>query len=204
MTQHPGRTLCRRHPAREFFRREFGRNAFQFALRNLALVDQPLADLRQGRSDQPASTLFGASLECHQSADSQKVSGQIIHGRNGIELGAGLANRKQQALAPGDAADCLHSRIKAAPSGPGAGMAEGGKADRDDAGAKLGQLIRRESARCDRAGAIALAENVGFTHQAAQLLDVCRLPQVELCGQLAMSRFEVLSANVRQMCSGCL
>src|SRR3984957_3135053 len=56
----------------------------------------------------------------------------------------------------------LHERIEAAPLRPGTLLAIGVKRDVNDAGAKRRSLSRPEAARRDRAGTIALYEDVGL------------------------------------------
>ena len=71
--------------------------------------------------------------------------------------------------------------------GPRAFVAVGADADADDAGPELGHSLGREAARGERAGPIALGEDVGLAHQAVQGLDAGRLAQVDPGAALAVS-----------------
>ena len=69
-----------------------------------------------------------------------------------------------------DAADGLHQRVEAAPLPPGADVAEGAQREAHDARPHFGKLLDAEAAGGERAGSVALGEDVSEAQASAYRL----------------------------------
>src|SRR5581483_1966382 len=125
-----------------------------------------------------------------------QVASQVVDRRDRVELRAGLLAGEKLALAPGDAADVLHDGVEAAPRGERPDMAERAERDVDEAGPRLGELLGREAAVAERAGTVALDEDVGVAGEVLEGLELGRVAQVELGRELAVAGVEFLVAEV--------
>src|SRR5262249_26773855 len=151
-----------------------------------AAPDEPAPGLRERDPHEPAAALARAPGERHHRAERHQIAGQVIDRRHRVELRARLLAGEELALTVCDAADRLHDRVEATAGGPGADVAERAQRDEDDPGPELGELLGRESAGPESPGPVALREHVGLADEPPQRVDVPRLAQVEVRGELAV------------------
>src|SRR4249920_1139087 len=83
-------------------------------------------------------------------------------------------------------------------------MAEGGQRDEDDARPQVRERLGREPTRAEGARPVALREHVDLADQPAQGLDVPRLAQIQMGGELAVASIVFLVANIWQVRRGYL
>ena len=78
-------------------------------------------------------------------------------------------------------------------------MAERAQRDEHDAGPHVRQRLGREAASAERARPIPLREHVGIADEPTERLDVLRLAQIQMGGELAVTRVVFLVAEIRQV-----
>ena len=142
-----------------------------------------MRSLRQRAAHVPASALGGAALERRHRRECHQESGAVIERLGG--QGLRLVQAERFALCIVEAVGVLHQRVEAAPVRPRPGIAVGADRHADDARPQLRSLLGAEAVLRDRAGPVALHENVGFAQQRGELLPRARVAQVEMRGQLA-------------------
>src|SRR5262245_64281500 len=98
-----------------------------------------------------------------------------------------------------DPADGLHDRVEPATRRPRPDVAESAQRHEDDAGAQPRERLGRESTLAEGPGPISLREHVGRAHQSAQRLDLLRLTEIKMGGELAVARVVFLVGDVRWM-----
>src|ERR1700722_11218006 len=122
---------------------------------------QPVRDLDEGDAPPPRAPMFDATGEAGHGAQRAEIARDVVE-----RLHRQVAWLGERTLRGGKAGHVLDDRIEAAALRPRTFVAVGADADADDAGPERRHLLRRETAAGDRAGAIALGENVGPTQQA--------------------------------------
>ena len=148
----------------------------------------------------PASALGGAALERRHRGERHQESGAVIERLGRQRLG--LARAERLRLRVVEAVGVLHQEVEAAPVGPRPFVAIGADRDADDAGPQLRRLLGAEAVLGDRAGPVALHENVGLTQQRGELLPRARVAQIEMRGKLAAAVVDHQRFHRRQMRRG--
>src|SRR3954447_26163123 len=88
------------------------------------------------------------------------------------------------------------------PRRPRSDMTESAQRETHDAGPQLMQQLGREPAGCQRAGTVALREDIRRADQLAQSFDIAGRAQIELGRELAVPGIRLLIAHMGQMRRG--
>src|ERR1700674_5543651 len=94
---------------------ELGCYTLERRSRHFAEINDPLADLSERDSYQPAATFPRPTCQCHHRAERHQVTGAIIDRRDRVELRRRRVPRDALRLPYRHAADGLHHRVEAAP-----------------------------------------------------------------------------------------
>ena len=138
---------------------------------------QPVAGLGERDADVPASALVRAAGERRHRGKGHEIAGAVIERLRRQRLrrfGAGGLR-----LGDIEAVDVLHQRIEAAPARPRPFVAVGAERDVDDAGPDARGLLRAEAVGGNRAGPVALHEDVGVAQQAGERRAAVGVAQVD-------------------------
>src|SRR5688572_25567542 len=180
-----------------FLREVFG-HAAPRRFRQHAAIDDPLADARQADAHQPAAALNSAPAERDAHAERHQIAADVVDGRNRQQARPG-AGARISLLGLRHPAHGLHDAVEAAAAAPRTALAPGAERSADDARTQPGEILGREAAPVERAGAVGLRKDMCPGDQGAKRIDALVVSQIHVRGALADSGVELDQSGMRQV-----